>query len=84
MADQFSKIRDEIDAIDDELLNLVNTRANLAKQIGQLKKGIIYRPDREAQILERLQKLNVGPLTHKHVTQLFTEIMSLCRSMEEP
>ena len=84
MTDQLRQLRNKIDAIDSELLNLVNTRANLAKQIGQLKKSMIYRPDREAQILERLQKLNSGPLTHQHVTQLFTEIMSLCRAMEKP
>lgn len=84
MTDQLNKIRDEIDAIDNELLRLVNTRADLAKQIGQLKQGEIYRPDREAQVLERLQKLNSGPLSPKHVTRLFTEIMSLCRSMEKP
>ena len=84
MADQLNKIRNEIDAIDSELLRLVNTRANLAKQIGQIKQGEIYRPDREAQVLERLQKLNTGPLSPKQVTRLFTEVMSLCRSMEKP
>ena len=84
MTDQLRQLRDKIDAIDSELLNLVNTRADLAKQIGKLKKGMTYRPEREAQVLERLQKLNSGPLTHKHVAHLFTEIMSLCRAMEEP
>ena len=84
MVDQLNKIRDEIDAIDSELLRLVNTRADLAKQIGQVKQGEIYRPDREAQVLERLQKLNAGPLSPQHVTRLFTEVMSLCRSMEKP
>ena len=84
MSDQLNKIRDEIDTIDNELLKLVNTRADLAKQIGQVKQGEIYRPDREAQVLERLQKLNSGPLTPQNVIQLFTEIMSLCRSMEKP
>jgi chorismate mutase/prephenate dehydratase len=84
MTDQVNQLRDEIDAIDRELLNLVNTRANLAKQIGQFKKGLIYRPEREAQVLERMRELNSGPLTHEHVSQLFTEIMSLCRAMEKP
>ena len=85
MSDQLNTIRDEIDAIDNELLKLVNTRADLAKQIGQVKQqGEIYRPDREAQVLARLQKLNSGPLSQQHVTHLFTEIMSLCRSMEKP
>ena len=84
MSDQLNKIRNEIDAIDNELLKLVNTRADLAKQIGQVKQGEIYRPDREAQVLKRLQELNSGPLTPQHVIRLFTEIMSLCRSMEKP
>ncbi|MBL79183.1 MAG: prephenate dehydratase [Nitrosomonadaceae bacterium] len=84
MTDQINTIRDEIDEIDSELLKLVNKRATLAKQIGQAKKEIIYRPDREAQVLLRLQKLNTGPLSPQHVIQIFTEIMSLCRSMERP
>ena len=84
MADQLRHLRDEIDAIDRELLKLVNTRANLAKQIGQFKKGLIYRPEREAQVLEHLQKLNSGPMTQENVSRLFTEIMSLCRAMETP
>jgi len=84
MTDQLRQLRDKIDTIDSELLNLVNTRANLAKQIGKLKKGMIYRPEREAQILERMKELNSGPLTHEHVAHLFTEVMSLCRAMEEP
>lgn len=83
MTEQLNKIRVDIDAIDKELLRLVNTRADLAKQIGQIKKGEIYRPDREAQVLERLQKLNSGPLSPEQVSRLFTEIMSLCRSMEK-
>tara|TARA_B100000676_G_scaffold20371_1_gene17692 strand:- start:103150 stop:104214 length:1065 start_codon:yes stop_codon:yes gene_type:complete len=84
MTDQLNTIRDEIDAIDAELLKLINKRATLAKKIGKVKKGIIYRPDREVQVLSRLQKNNTGPLSPKHVTQIFTEIMSLCRSLEKP
>jgi chorismate mutase/prephenate dehydratase len=85
MTEQLKQLRDQIDTIDSEILKLVNTRAELAQQIGQKKKsGIVYRPEREAQILTRLQQLNPGPLANEHVGQFFTEIMSLCRSMEEP
>lgn len=84
MTDQLKQLRDKIDSIDRELLILINTRAELAQEIGRQKNGITYRPERESQILTRLQQLNPGPLTNELVTQLFTEIISACRAMEEP
>lgn len=85
MTDQLKQLRDKIDAIDSELLQLVSTRASIAQQIGQLKSnGVVYRPEREAQVLMRLGELNAGPLKDDQVRRLFTEIMSLCRAMEEP
>ncbi|SFP65458.1 chorismate mutase [Nitrosomonas cryotolerans] len=85
MTEELQHLRDKIDTIDNELLKLVNERAKLAQAIGQKKKsGIIYRPDREAQILERLKEHNLGPVANERIIQLFTEIMSLCRAMEEP
>lgn len=85
MTEQFKQLRDQIDTIDNEILKLVNTRAKLAQQIGRRKKnGIVYRPEREAQILARIQQSNTGPLANDRITQLFIEIMSLCRAMEKP
>ncbi|MDO8438454.1 MAG: prephenate dehydratase [Nitrosomonadaceae bacterium] len=84
MTDQLKQLRDQIDTIDSELLKLVSTRADLARQIGQLKNGMVYRPEREAQVLTRLSKLNSGPLANEQVARLFTEIMSLCRALEQP
>ena len=63
---------------------MMSARASLAREIGQVKNGMAYRPEREAQVLARLCKLNPGPLANEHVVRLFTEIMSLCRSLEEP
>ncbi|MDP1557383.1 MAG: prephenate dehydratase [Nitrosomonas sp.] len=85
MSEQFKHLRDQIDAIDDKILKLVNARAELALEIGRRKNnGIVYRPEREAQVLARLQQLNPGPLSNERIAQLFTEVMSLCRNMEEP
>jgi chorismate mutase/prephenate dehydratase len=85
MSEQLKQLRDQIDAIDSELLKLVSTRAELAQQIGKIKKsGIVYRPEREAQILTRIQEQNPGPITNEHIKQIFTEIMSLCRALEKP
>jgi chorismate mutase/prephenate dehydratase len=84
MSDELKKFRDEIDAIDDELLTLVNTRAALARQIGSLKEdGVIYRPEREAQILRRLQAENAGPLSNEAVSHIFRGVMSNCRALEK-
>jgi chorismate mutase / prephenate dehydratase len=84
MSDELKKYRDEIDAIDDKLLTLVNARAALARQIGSLKEdGVIYRPEREAQILRRLQADNKGPLSNEGVSHIFRGVMSNCRALEK-
>ena len=78
------RLRREIDAVDDELLKLINRRAGLARRIGALKEGApVYRPEREAQILARMQKENPGPLPAERVAALFAEVISACRGLEE-
>ena len=85
MADELKKFREEIDRIDDELLRMFNERAKLAQQIGHAKgESAVLRPEREAQILRRLQEANSGPLSNEAVAQLYTEIMSQCRALEAP
>lgn len=85
MTESLKQLRDEIDAIDNELLRLVNARAKLAQEIGRQKSGaVVYRPEREAQIFARLHQLNTGPLDQEHVSRLFTEVISACRALEEP
>ncbi|MDD5404805.1 MAG: prephenate dehydratase [Sulfuricella sp.] len=77
--------RAAIDAIDDELLKLVNARAQHAQAIGALKGGgLVYRPEREAQVLRRIRENNPGPLSGESVTRLFREIMSACLALEKP
>lgn len=85
MSEKLLKLREQIDALDDELLKLVNQRAVLAQQIGHLKEdGTVLRPEREAQVLKRLQGKNSGPLSNDAVAQLFIEVMSQCRALEAP
>ena len=63
MTEQFKQLRDQIDTIDSEILKLVNARAELAQQIGQKKKnGIVYRPEREAQILSTPATIKYWPI----------------------
>ncbi len=85
MSAELKKFREQIDRIDDELLRLFNERAKLAQQIGHAKgNGAVLRPEREAQVLQRMAQGNTGPLPEQGVIQLFTEVMSQCRALEAP
>ncbi len=84
MSDELKQCRDQIDAIDEQLLKLVNQRAQLAREIGNLKGGgPIYRPEREAQVLRRLLEHNEGPLSDEAITAIFRSVMSNCRALEK-
>ncbi|MCQ8896590.1 prephenate dehydratase [Limnobacter humi] len=79
------KFRDQIDALDLQILGLLNQRARLAQDIGHVKAKTdapVMRPEREAQVLDKLTNANQGPLSAPHVRTLFKEIMSACRSLE--
>lgn len=86
MSDELLKShRDAIDAIDAQVLKLMNERAGHAHEIGVIKGGgVVYRPEREAQVLTRLKELNEGPLPDEAVAKLFREIMSACLALERP
>ena len=86
---ELSVVRDEIDSLDAQLLDLLNRRARCAQQVGEIKArhgeaGFIYRPEREAQVLHRIQDINPGPLSNDSVTWFFREVMSACLSLEQP
>ncbi len=84
MSDPLKPLRERIDVLDARLLELLSERASLAQQIGALKDGEVYRPEREAQVLRRLRELNPGPLGADAVERLFVEIISACRALERP
>jgi len=85
MTEQLKQLRDQIDGIDSEILKLINKRAEYAQQIGIIKQSnVIYRPEREAQILDRMEQENPGPLDNARIRQFFTELMSICRALEKP
>lgn len=85
---RLSELRDKIDAIDNQLLNLISARAVCAGEVAEVKggddKAIYYRPEREAQILRAVKEANSGPLADEEVARLFREIMSACLALEKP
>jgi chorismate mutase / prephenate dehydratase len=84
--DPLLALRRQIDAVDRELLALLNRRAGLALQVGELKKqtgGVVFRPEREAQVIDGLKAQNGGPLQSASVAPIWREIMSACRALEQ-
>ncbi|MDH4060708.1 MAG: chorismate mutase, partial [Aquincola sp.] len=80
-------LRAQIDALDRELLGLLNRRAALAMQVGDIKKSegsAVFRPEREAQVIDGLKAANTGPLATNSVAPIWREIMSACRALETP
>jgi chorismate mutase len=77
--------RSEIDAIDNELLGLLNQRAGLAVKVGQSKRlmGIaLCDPAREEEVIERARKQNPGPLDEQAIVELFGCIIRESRRIE--
>jgi chorismate mutase-like protein len=80
------EIREKIDAIDSQLLKLLNERATLALEVGKVKSrdGLpIYAPDREASLLRSLVGKNEGPLSPHAIRAIYREIMSAALSLEK-
>ncbi|HSV68505.1 MAG TPA: prephenate dehydratase [Methylibium sp.] len=80
-------LRTQIDAVDRELLSLLNRRAALAGEVGEIKKregSVVFRPEREAQVIDGLKSVNPGPLPTESVAPIWREIMSACRALETP
>ncbi len=77
--------RSEIDAIDSELLGLLNKRASLAVKVGQSKRltgTALCDPSREQEVIERACKANLGPLDEKAIVELFGCIIRESRRIE--
>ncbi len=91
--ERLAKVRQEIDAVDKELLRMLNTRAKLSLEVGSIKAAAknddgsgdgIFKPERERQVLKNLEKHNEGPLPHTHVCTIWREIFSSSRALQRP
>jgi len=83
--DAIDKLRKSIDSLDEDLLALLNRRAEVAKKIGQVKerrKADVFSVERERQILESLFVKNKGPLGEDEIDDIFQSIFTTCRSIQ--
>ncbi|WP_028357889.1 prephenate dehydratase [Brackiella oedipodis] len=88
LLDHLKPLRDQIDSIDQQLLQLLNQRAQMAIEVGKVKLQFsaddsIIKPEREAQIIRKLQQGNRTQAFPKEaVNAVWTEIISACRGLE--
>ena len=81
------KLRSQINDIDNKLVELLNERARVVVEIGELKNkigGQIYAPDREKKVFERVIAANKGPLPDKCLAAIWRELMSGSFALERP
>ena len=86
MSNPYNEFRKKIDAIDEQLLELLNQRAEIALKIGEIKRqnqDPVYVPEREKAVLEQLQMKNKGPLKNEDVKTIFEEVIRRVRMLEE-
>jgi len=84
---ELKNLRGEIDAIDEEILNLLNRRARIVIEVAGIKRKEntrFYSPEREKEILQRLISINKGPFPNSAIKPLFREILSASLSLEQP
>jgi chorismate mutase/prephenate dehydratase len=87
MPKTLTELRTSIDQVDRELLELLNRRAALANEVGEIKRAEgspVFRPERESQVINGLQSANPGPLKSSNIANIWREIMSACRALEAP
>lgn len=78
-------LRNQIDAVDSKLTELLNQRSRFVKEIGEEKKRLnrkVYDPGRESLILKKIERENKGPLSNELLTSIYREIIACSRKLE--
>jgi chorismate mutase/prephenate dehydratase len=84
---ELSELRENIDRIDRQVVKLINERYGYVKKVGEWKQNRdheIYVPEREKALLEKLEKINDGPMTNETLRAIYREIMSGALALEHP
>lgn len=78
-------LRERIDALDEQLVRLLNERAACALEIGRAKEALglaVYQPEREREVLDHVAGVNRGPLDAQAMRRLFERIIDEARRLE--
>jgi chorismate mutase/prephenate dehydratase len=82
-----SPIREKIDSLDHQLVELINERLKLAAEIGRIKRstgGEIYVPEWEDAVLRKVTARNKGPVRNEALRAIYRELMSAAIALEKP
>jgi chorismate mutase/prephenate dehydratase len=82
-----AELREKIDHLDQQLVDLLNARAKLVVDVGAFKRGSntpIYAPHREAQVLAKALERSKGPLPNRTIEGIYRELMSGSFALEQP
>jgi chorismate mutase / prephenate dehydratase len=85
--ESLDELRNRIDQINLQIVDLLSRRAQVAQAIGHLKQtggSPIVQPRREREVLERVAAHNPGPLSVEQLRRIFVEIISACTALEQP
>ncbi|MFZ5571735.1 MAG: prephenate dehydratase [Thermodesulfobacteriota bacterium] len=84
---RLAEIRKELDKLDSHILDLLNQRAALCREVGRLKtesRESVYKPFREKEVLRALIRKNAGVLPDDHLLAIYREILSSSRRLQQP
>ena len=85
--DELHALRLRIDALDEKIVQLLNERARVVVEVGKFKqanKQPVYAPEREKAVLQKVRKLNHGPLSDRCLEAVYRELMSGSFQLEKP
>jgi chorismate mutase/prephenate dehydratase len=84
--DKLKKLRERIDGLDEKIQTLISERAQIVLDVAAAKTkagaSSFYRPEREAEVLNKVMERHQGPLSGEEMARLFREIMSACLALE--
>ncbi|HMH15546.1 MAG TPA: chorismate mutase [Edaphobacter sp.] len=77
--------RKKIDELDEQIVRLINLRAEAAQAIGELKKTAelpVYEPQREQAVFEHVRTVNPGPLDDAELLHVYERIIDVMRTLQ--
>jgi chorismate mutase len=83
---ELERLRQRIDALDRRIVELLNERAELARDVGHQKsilgRRAIRDPQREREVLLRVSIANAGPLPQADLLAIFRRLIAASRALE--
>ena len=83
---EISDWRQRIDELDEQIVRLINQRAEAAKAIGQLKQKSslpVYEPKREQHVFEHVRQANPGPLSNQEIVDIYERVIDVMRAIQK-